>query len=164
MYAVFCRQPAARGCGERDSGADPKLAQPILAGVGRAGLTAPHRKRPLYSQLHLPAMTRTLKEEENSLRSRSRKGAPFNVSEVISHSSADVGSALCCCRRCDCALVFARLVCYILVCGPASLSFWESVFVGESATFLQGRFLFMPRAFSRTLCSPVSAFQVVLRT
>lgn len=43
-------------------------------------------------------MTRTLKEEENVARacayfaqSRSKGGAPFGVSELISNSSADVG-------------------------------------------------------------------------
>lgn len=82
-----------RGEGQRGRG-EPSRAEPVLAGAGRAVHTAPHRTGPLYSQLHLPAMTRTLKEEENWARSRSTRGAPSSVSEVISNSSADVRSAL----------------------------------------------------------------------
>ncbi|XP_030006820.1 DM7 family protein GE17491-like [Sphaeramia orbicularis] len=65
IYAAVRRQPAAlQGKGQRGR-AEPSRAEPILAGADRAGLTAPHRTGPLYLQLHLPAMTRTFKEEEN---------------------------------------------------------------------------------------------------
>lgn len=67
MYAVIRRQPAVCGGegigGERArerEGSEPSTADP-----GRAGLTAPHLTGPLYSQLHLPAMIRTLKRGGN---------------------------------------------------------------------------------------------------
>ncbi|KAK9525313.1 hypothetical protein VZT92_016035 [Zoarces viviparus] len=41
--------------------AEPSRAQPILVGADRA----PHRTGLHYLQLHLPAITRTLKEEED---------------------------------------------------------------------------------------------------
>lgn len=83
----------------RASGAEPDRTLPMSTGLGRAGQTAPHRTGPLCSPLHLPAVTRTLKEEENVARacayfaqSRSKGGAPFGVSELISNSCVGLGS------------------------------------------------------------------------
>ncbi len=165
MYAVICRQPAA--CGERDNGDEPSRAQPILAVAGRTGLTAPHQTGPLYSQLHLPAMTRTLKEEDKPPWSRSRRGAPSSVSEVICNSSADVGSARCCCRRCILALALCPVsVLYSSVRTRISqLLKKKKCFCWRKRNIPAGEILdHVPCAFCRTLCSPVSAFQVVLRT
>lgn len=111
----------------------PSRALPIPAGAGRAGLTAPHRTGPLYSQLHLPAMTRTLKGGGKFASVRSRRGAPFSVSEVISNSSADVGSALRCCRRCVCALVLCPVRVPYSSVGTRIIQLFGKVCLLESA-------------------------------
>ena len=84
-------------------------AEPSPADPGRGGPSRTHCASSDGTSLFAVAPasydTHFKKEEENSPRSRSRRGAPFSVSEVISNSSADVGSALRRCRRCVCALV-----------------------------------------------------------
>jgi len=94
------QQPYAGGGGTSGS----SRAQPIPAGADQA---APHRTGRHYSRMHLPAETRTLKEEGDVACQCAWRGAPVSVSEVISNSSGcDVGSAARFCRRCVCALVF----------------------------------------------------------